>query len=125
MPADFVIPEGVTEINNNLVGNYWNTFSSITLPSTLESIGPGTISGMIMTISGTQSVFPNIICLAETPPDMSNGLAFGPTIHYAYSSAVSGNYYYVPDGSVDDYKAATGWTSVASYIVPLSTYPKD
>lgn len=51
-----------------------------------------------------------VICRAITPPSLS-AQAFGSSCPI-----------YVPDDSVDAYKAASGWSSYASRIQPLSSY---
>lgn len=51
------------------------------------------------------------ICKAVTPPTKTN------TSYYNNVAAV-----YVPDESVDAYKAATGWSQWASKIRPISQY---
>lgn len=52
-----------------------------------------------------------VICKAVTPPTKTN------TSYYNNVAAV-----YVPDESVDAYKAATGWSQLATKIKPLSEY---
>lgn len=47
-----------------------------------------------------------LVCEAITPPSLSSGMS------------VAG--IYVPDSSVDAYKAASGWSNYANYIHPLS-----
>lgn len=54
-----------------------------------------------------------IICRAETPPLMANANIF---------QSVQVSEIYVPDASVDAYKAASIWSSYASRIKPLSEY---
>ena len=53
------------------------------------------------------------ICRNVTPPTLG-GEVFGST-----NAALS---IYVPDSAVDTYKAASGWTTYASRIKPLSEY---
>ena len=55
----------------------------------------------------------NFICMAETPPDNTNGGM--PTSHSNFDI-------YVPDNSVDAYKAAQGWSRYAARIYPISNY---
>lgn len=56
-----------------------------------------------------------IVIHAVNPPALSQGT----------SNFTSTSYYtiYVPDNSVDTYKAASYWSEVASHIKPLSSYP--
>lgn len=51
----------------------------------------------------------------QSPTDTSKNIS----INYFGGSNVK---IYVPDDSVSDYKSATGWTDIASYIYPLSEY---
>lgn len=53
-----------------------------------------------------------LICRATTPPSIGNNIIAG----------ANNAYIYVPDGSVDAYKAATNWSTFASRIRPLSEY---
>ena len=52
-----------------------------------------------------------VICKAVTPPTKST------TSYYTNVADI-----YVPDESVDAYKAATGWSQFASKIRPISQY---
>lgn len=74
------------------------------LPSTLTSIGDYAFWNC--------SALETLICRATTPPTMSGSNTFvGTTCNI-----------YVPDDSVNAYKEATGWASLASRIKPLSEY---
>lgn len=64
-------------------------------------------------------------------PNMRNFILRDPTPQSSTDTSknISINYFggsnvkiYVPDDSVSDYKSATGWTDIASYIYPLSEY---
>ena len=55
----------------------------------------------------------NFICMATTPPDNNHGGM--PTTHTNFDI-------YVPDDSVDAYKAAPGWQRYAARIYPISDY---
>ena len=77
----------------------------IDFPTTLTDIG---YCGFSMSASGAVAIF-----RATTPPNYVS----------AYASMMpSDGKIYVPDASVDAYKAATGWSLVASLIYPLSEY---
>lgn len=54
-----------------------------------------------------------VICRATTPPTLAFANAFSNTNNCSI---------YVPDSAVDDYKAATNWSTYASKIKPLSEY---
>jgi len=56
-----------------------------------------------------------LVCHATTPPTVASD------DNYSFSRTIAG--IYVPDESVDDYKAAFAWSRKASRIYPLSSYP--
>lgn len=78
----------------------------VTLPATLQSIGCRTFYG--------DSALVYIKCLATTPPTIQSSLAF--------SNTNDTFIIYVPDDSVDAYKAASGWSSFASRIKGISEF---
>lgn len=103
-----IIKEGVTRING------WFFFECtslvyIELPSTLSVFGAAT--------GNTYTTFQNVpsgcsvILKATTPPTATNNV-----FNRFYGK------FYVPDKSIEAYKAATGWSSIASRIFPLSEY---
>lgn len=57
--------------------------------------------------------------LRDTTPQLPTDTSKNIRIDYFGGSNVK---VYVPDDSVSDYKSATGWTDIASYIYPLSEY---
>ena len=73
----------------------------VVLPETLTSIGNSVFYG--------SSKMEYVICHATTPPAL-DGSAFNGTSCIIY----------VPDASVDTYKAATNWSRLASRIKPIS-----
>ena len=94
-----VLPDNVTTI-----GSY--VFAGCTsLTSVVFGSGTTLIGGYIFNqVSSLQ----NVVCKATTPPTLSNNYTF------------SGNYpIYVPAESVDAYKAATYWSTLASRIYPI------
>ncbi|RGS33724.1 leucine-rich repeat domain-containing protein [Bacteroides cellulosilyticus] len=112
-----VVPEGVTEVEKNFLHMYnVNTQSNTTqvrlidLPSTL------TVLGDAPNYNGSPSSRLNLICRATVPPTFSG--------FWGYTGGTPGAIY-VPDGSVDAYKTATGWSGKASYIQPLGGYAKN
>jgi hypothetical protein len=91
--------EGLTKYSGS---NACTALKLIDLPSTMETIG-GNLIHHCHNIE-------KIICRAATPPTFSSG--------YGWSNAAVK--IYVPDSSVDSYKAATGWSAKASSIYPIS-----
>lgn len=82
---------------------YSSGFLSITFPTTLATIGTNAFRYMPN---------PKVTILATTPPTIPNA-------NSAFMG--SGNFYvYVPDEVVDDYKIATGWSSIATRIKGVS-----
>lgn len=73
----------------------------VVLPDTLTSIGNATFYG--------SSKLEYVICQPTTPPTL-DGSAFNGTSCIIY----------VPDASVDAYKAASNWSKIASRIKPIS-----
>ena len=62
-----------------------------------------------------------VICRATTVPTM--GSTYGTYGIFGGSKIASGTgYIYVPDDLVEDYKAATNWSTYAAQIKPLSEY---
>lgn len=120
---------GVTSLTNNAFNNTASintTFSSIVLPRNITSIGNGSFYRMRgfqkINIPSKVTTFANyafsgctglqiILCYPSSPP----------TIQSQTFTGVSG-IFYVPDESVDAYKAANRWSSFASRIHPLSEY---
>ena len=71
-------------------------FNKITLPSTIESIGNSAFGYTYLT---------SVTCLATTPP------VLGTNVFISNNCTI-----YVPSASVEDYKAASGWSTYASKI---------
>ena len=61
-------------------------------------------------VYGTYDSSVTVICMPDTPPE------------YKWNSLSGASVVYVPDESVDAYKAASGWSAIASKIHPLSEY---
>lgn len=98
--------EGVTS-----TGQQWIWCSRnivlIDLPSTIKTLtGYG-----IHTYDSRKEVNYKVICRAVTPPTL------GSNSYLSKLTAV-----YVPDESVDAYKAASVWSGIAAKIKPLSEY---
>lgn len=60
----------------------------------------------------------HFILRSTTVPPMSNSNTTLDIRHFGGSNVTI----YVPDAAVNDYKAASGWSDIASYIHPLSEY---
>lgn len=120
-----IIPKGVTTIPVSCFGNN-STLESVSIHNQVTSVGASSFSSAKMTIIdypgsvvsiGNQvheyGHLVSMIVRASVPPAIgSNVFRYGTT-----PSSI-----YVPDGSVDTYKAANGWTSYANKIKPLSEY---
>lgn len=122
--VDCVIPEGVTSIRPYAFRQCW--FNTISFPSTLRTIGQEAFEYLhqvkiielgenIQSIGNWafQSVYDvqRFIIHTATPPTIGGG-------------TFSGSYpIYVPDASVNDYKAAANWSNLASRIFPISDLP--
>jgi hypothetical protein len=101
--SSITIPDGVTSIGNYAFCNCYS-LSSITIPDGVTSIGSNAFYNCL---SMSQYVF-----LSTTPPIL--------VATNAFSSILSSTKIYVPDASVDAYKAATNWAIYGDYIYPIS-----
>ena len=98
---ELTVPEGVTEIKPNTFSGVLTTSltTNVTLPSTLTKLGSGVFGGVHHC---------NFYIKATTPPVIEGYLSADDTINY-----------YVPAESLEAYKQADGWSSIASYIQPI------
>ena len=92
------IPEGCKKIGDYAMNNN-AMLVEITLPSTITSIGANSIR------PGSNVNKCTLYCKAVSPPKIAN------TTIGTYVTTI-----YVPSGSVDAYKSATNWSSLASRI---------
>lgn len=100
------IPEGVTTIGSYAFNNC-RALSSLTLPATVNNLETNCFDGM-GNDAGSDAT--TLTCLAATPPNAD------PHTFTGYTGKVA-----VPSASVDAYKAATGWSTVASQIEAIAT----
>ncbi len=96
------IPSGVKSISASVFRDCTD-LTSVTIPSGVTSIGASAFNGC----TGLTS----IICEPTTPPTLSNVSAFDNTNECLI---------YVPTASVDTYKAANRWSTIASRIYAIS-----
>ena len=96
--ASINIPNGVTSIGET-VFHTCSALTSITIPSSVTSIGQSTFYGC--------SSLASVTVEATTPPTAGASLFYN-----THADLVI----YVPAGSVDTYKAASGWSDYASRI---------
>lgn len=95
-------PEGLTELPSAcFIGSY---VEEISLPSTMESLGTSAIRSC--------THLKTIVCKAVTPPTCGST---------SLSSLNRLQAIYVPSGSVNDYKAANGWSSFSNKIQAIPT----
>lgn len=99
----------VSEGTTSILTSQWiweaTNLRLLILPSTISDMS----SDALATHGSANTT--TVICKAVTPPTKTN------TSYYTNVAAV-----YVPDESVDAYKAATGWSQWATKIKPLSEY---
>ncbi len=100
------IPEGVTTIGSRAFKDC-RALSSLTLPAIVNNLGTNCFDGM-GNDAGSDAT--TLTCLAATPPNAD------PHTFTGYTGKVA-----VPSASVDAYKAATGWSTVASQIEAIAT----
>lgn len=124
-----VIPNGVTSIGSNAFANC-STLRSMVIPDEIVSIGEGAffrcyaLQSAVIPESVT-SIGSNafnkcyalrlVRCLATTPPTVEKSTYS--TFENIYIAT-----FYVPDDSVEAYKAATGWSDYSDRILPISQY---
>lgn len=97
------IPESVTTIQNMaLAGTY--ALESVTFPSTVTEIGEAALY---------QSAVKAIYVKSSTPPTLKKHVGLGWPLP-------SGIPIYVPSISVSEYQSATGWSTYANQILPMS-----
>ena len=103
-----IFMENITNINGETFYNC-TSIKYIELPSTLTTLSAfsgSTYQHFYNVPSGC-----SVICKAITPPSAVNNVF----------NRFYGNFY-VPDDSVEAYKAASGWSSIAARIFPISEY---
>lgn len=101
------VPEGYTTIGGSAF-IYANYINQIDLPSTLTNIDANGFNSATNRSSGCE-----VICRATAPPTVG-------------TSGLANNNFtaiYVPDASVNTYKSASGWSTYASIIKPISQRP--
>lgn len=111
---EYAVPEGVTTVNP-FAFMMTQAVGTLTLPSTLKSIGELAFY--------YSTSFRNVICKATVPPTFSSSLidpTYGLFDNAVYAQAIL----FVPDESVEAYKAAPGWREFAE-ILPMSTSVSD
>ena len=122
------LPSTITNLGNASF-RYCYSLASITLPTNITSIGEMLFQGCPLTAitipSGVTSVktfafdscsrLTEMIFLGTTPPTLSGTRPLGvTTLTFPF---------YVPDASVDAYKAASGWSNYASRVKGISERP--
>lgn len=126
--GDFVVPDGVEVIRNYAF--YSSPVQSISFPQGLKTVNTQSLRGLT---NVTKLDFPDsLITIGAQAIYFSakiNTLIFRSTVPPTLgSNAISGNAstlkIYVPDESVDAYKAATNWSTLSSKIHPLSELPQ-
>lgn len=127
-----VVPEGITLIEQNCFQSN-DALLSVKLPSTITGIKDGAFNSTALTvldipasvttmnsgpITNSAKALRSIIVRATTPPTLAAG-----TYQFLPITNIPSDYkIYVPDASVNTYKAAAGWSQYASKIFALSTY---
>lgn len=104
------IPEGVTTINS-LCFNGCNNLRHVEFPSTITKIGNRAFNVTNIEYFIFNSVDPPIL---DPRPNT--------TTYENFSVSNTEQMIYVPDNSVDAYKTATGWSTFASRIKPISEF---
>ena len=98
-----IIPQGVTSIGNSAFNGWYFNNKPLVIPDTVTSIGNYAFASW--------QLVPYIEIQAITPPTLASRFAFNNQNNAPI---------YVPDESVDDYKAATNWVNLASRIFSIN-----
>ena len=101
-----IIGNGVTSIESNAFSGCTN-LTSVTLGSGVTSIGNNAFNNC--------RKFASLTIKNDTPPTLGNEV-FGRTL-----IGIDEGYIYVPSGSVDTYKSASGWSSYSSRIKAIGS----
>ena len=123
--VDYIIPSGVTAIAERAF--VWNNIKSVEISDSVQSIGTNAFAaGTLETVvigSGIQKIDPQafegngnlkiVICNAVLPPKGGELM---------FNSNHADRKIYVPDASVESYKAAEYWSDYADAIYPISGF---
>jgi len=120
------IPEGVTYIGSNAfymcaVADLVMRYGSMTLPSTIESIGASAFQHVknVTTGSTDKGYLGEVRMLATVPPTLGGENVFGDWTQLKYSDGSDGKIV-VPPGCGAVYKATDGWSKYTNIIVEAS-----
>ena len=113
------LPNGVTAIG--MYAFYQHKLASITIPSTVTSIGARAFGFHF----GTRENPFRVTMLGATPPTLGTTTVGSDTVYQQFYSQAeiaesTGTEITVPNGCGDTYKAATGWAKYASVITEAS-----
>lgn len=108
--SSVTLNEGLEIIGNNAFRGC-SSLTSVTIPSTVEA--------MYMNVFEGCSSLQYIISLPTIPPPIHN---YNSTSVFQPFDRTNSCLIYVPDESVDAYKAASVWSDVKKRIVPLSSF---
>ncbi len=122
-----IIPNSVTSIGYGAFFNWSSNNQPLVIPDSVTSIGYGAFSGWIANNQplvipesvtsigewafGEWLSVPYVEMKSETPPTLVDNSAF---------ASQNNAPIYVPDESVDDYKAATNWVNLANRIFSIN-----
>ena len=94
--VNLTLNEGITSIGRSFIS--CSSLSSVIIPSSVTSIG---------TAFASCTSLESVTVLSATPPTLNSS---------AFADTSANLVIYVPVGSVDTYKSASGWSSYASKI---------
>lgn len=98
-----ILPQNILSIGASAFGSWLANTHPVVLPASITSVGLNAFAGWVSA---------QYFKMESTVPFTIGGYAFGLA---SYTFPI-----YVPDESVDDYKAATNWTVYATRIKPVS-----
>ena len=101
--VECILPETLTSIGYGLVYGC-SSLTNMIIPASVVGIGDSAF--------GECTSLTSLICKPTVPPTLGANVFRGTTNHTIY----------VPDGSVEAYKTASGWSAYASRIKPMSEF---
>lgn len=114
----FEQPNAITTVGASAF-RFCYELKKLVLGNSVESIGNyAFLLAGVRSTAGTAGPTFTLILPTVTPPTLGSTA-------FSLIDLTNGLFIYVPDESVEDYKAATNWNNYADYIYPLSEYDES
>ena len=109
--SDFRVPSCVTELGMGF--NYGGCFKNVTIPATCTKLNSSCFGSSANDAANNYTRFKTLTFESEIPPSVGSNAIAKQHIN-------NGLKIYVPDNSVEEYKATTNLTTCADNIYPIS-----